>query len=66
MTKMLQWAIMSNLDINDRPESLKKELETFQQGNKRYKEEHVENLDPENTITKLKSTVVGFPVWRRR
>lgn len=55
---MLQWAIMSNLDINDRPGSLKKEIETFEQGNKRYKEEHVENLDPENTITKIKSTVV--------
>ena len=53
---------MSNLDINDRPGSLKKEIETFQQGNKRYKEEHVENLDPENTITKIKNTVVGFPV----
>lgn len=57
---------MSNLDINDRPESLKKEIEIFQQGNKRYKEEHVENLDPENTITKIKSTLVGFPVGRRR
>lgn len=66
MKKMLQWAIMSNLDINDRPESLKKEIEIFQQGNKRYKEEHVENLDPENTVTKIKSTLVGFPVGRRR
>ena len=61
MTNMFPRAVMSNLDINDTPESLKKEIETFQQGNKRYKE-HVENLDPENTITKLKSTVVGFPV----
>ena len=62
MTNMFPRAVMSNLDINDTPESLKKEIETFQQGNKRYKEEHVENLDPENTITKFKSTVVGFPV----
>ena len=57
---MLHWAIVSNLDINDRPGSLKKEIETFQQGNKRYKEEHVENLDPENTITKIKKALDGF------
>lgn len=58
---------MSNLDINDRPKSFKKEIETFQQRNNRYKEEHIENLDPENTITKkIKSTLVGFPVGRRR
>lgn len=57
---------MSNLDINDRPKSLKKEIETFQQRNNRYKEEHIENLDPENTITKIKSTLVGFPVGTRR
>ena len=30
MTNMFLRAVMSNLDINDTPESLKKEIETFQ------------------------------------
>lgn len=40
--------------------SLRKEIETFQQRNKRYKVEQVETLEPENIITKIKNLVNGI------
>ena len=64
--KNASMSITSKLEINDRLESLRKEIETFQQRNKRYKEEKVEILEPKNTITKIKSSMIGLIAWRKR